>query len=113
LSGKENVRVIPGAAVVLLVTGYPATTNVGVANLFYVIARDAFGNTATGYRGTVSFTSTDTASQLPVKYTFTTADAGIHLFSATFETVGTWSLTATDTRDNDLTGTEDDIQVFS
>jgi hypothetical protein len=113
LNGKQNVRVTPGAAVLLLVTGYPSTTTVGTANLFYVIARDAFGNTATGYRGTVTFTSTGTAAQLPVKYTFTAGDGGIHLFSATFETVGTWSLTATDSRNNSLTGEEDDIQVLS
>ena len=49
-------------------------------------ARDAFGNLATGYTGTVSFASTDAQADLPGSYTFTAADAGTHTFSATLKT---------------------------
>ena len=43
--------------------------------------KDAFGNTATGYTGTVHFTSTDGQAVLPADYTFTAGDAGIHTFT--------------------------------
>ena len=41
-----------------------------------VTAEDALGNVATGYTGTVHFTSTDVQAGLPADYTFTAADAG-------------------------------------
>ena len=59
-------------------------------------ARDPFGNVATGYAGTVHFTSTDATATLPASYTFTTTDKGIHTFSVTFATPGTQSLSVTD-----------------
>ena len=63
---------------------------------FTVAAHDPYGNIATGYLGTVEFTSSDSGAVLPVTYTFTAADQGSHTFSAVFETAGTQSLTATD-----------------
>jgi hypothetical protein len=39
---------------------------------------------ATGYTGTVQFTSTDGAATLPTNYTFTGADAGTHTFTGGF-----------------------------
>ena len=52
---------------------------------------------ATGYTGTVEFTSSDTAATLPGNTPFTTANAGMQTFSVTFGTAGTQSLTVTDT----------------
>ena len=47
-----------------------------------VTARDAFGNTATGYTGTVHFTSTDAPGRsLPANYTFIGGDNGAHTFA--------------------------------
>jgi hypothetical protein len=73
-----------------------------------VTARDRFGNTATGYRGTVHFTSSDTATGvvLPGDYPFTAADAGVHTFSGgvTLVTVGTQTVTATDAANSSITG---------
>ena len=43
----------------LLVADYPGTTTAGTSHIFSVTAKDAFGNTATGYAGTVHFTSSD------------------------------------------------------
>ena len=60
-------------------------------------AKDSSGNTATGYTGTVHFTSSDSQGVLPSDYTFVSADNGVHVFSATLKTVGTQSITATDT----------------
>ncbi len=51
---------------------------------------------ATGYTGTVHFTSTDPQAVLPADYTFTAGDRGTFTFTATLETAGTQSITATD-----------------
>jgi hypothetical protein len=52
---------------------------------------------ATGYSGTVHFTSSDGAANLPANYTFTGADAGTHTFTVTLRTAGGQTVTATDT----------------
>ena len=43
-------------------------------------ARDAYGNTTTGYLGTVQFISGDIQATLPANYTFVAADSGTHTF---------------------------------
>lgn len=64
-----------------------------------VRAEDRYGNPAPRYRGTVRFTSTDTAATLPAEYTFTEADRGVHRFDGiAFATVGDHTLTASDGR---------------
>src|SRR5205085_12653250 len=72
---------------------------------------DAYGNVVTGYRGTVHFTSSDAQAGLPSDDTFTAADKGVHTFSATLKTAGSQSLTATDTANASLSGTEGSIAV--
>ena len=58
-----------------------------------VTAEDNLGETATGYTGTVHFSSTDVQAGLPADYTFTAADAGSHTFTVTLKTAGTvWSI---------------------
>jgi len=57
---------------------------------------DATSNIATGYRGTVHFTSNDAAAMLPADYTFTASDSGVHTFVVTLNTVGFFLVTATD-----------------
>ena len=78
-----------------------------------VTAKDAFGNTATGYLGTVHFTSSDGAAVLPANYTFVAGDNGTHTFSVTLKTVGTQSITATDTVTGTITGTQSGIVVHA
>ncbi|MFO0957417.1 MAG: hypothetical protein U0800_08105 [Isosphaeraceae bacterium] len=68
-------------AALLAVTGYPSTT-AGVANTFTVTVRDTIGQVATGYTGTIYFSSSDVKAGLPASYTFTAADAGVHAFGA-------------------------------
>jgi hypothetical protein len=107
-----RVEVHPGPAVAqLVVSGFPASTTAGIAQPFTVTALDAFGNTATGYTGTVHFTSTDGQAVVPNNYTFVAADNGVHAFSATLETAGTQSITATDTVNGDLTSTTGPVAV--
>jgi hypothetical protein len=74
-------------------------------------AKDSFGNVATGYRGTIHFSSSDSQAILPADYTFTAVDAGLHTFSATLKTAGTQSLTATDTANAALTGAQGSILI--
>src|SRR5262249_5303798 len=101
----------PAAASTLIVSGFPSPTTAGVAQGFTVTARDPFGNTATGYTGTVAFTSSDAQAVKPANYTFDAADAGVHSFSATLKTADSQSLTATDTVAGSITGTQSGIAV--
>jgi hypothetical protein len=108
---QAGIAVSPAAASSFVVSGFPSPTTAGVAQNFTVTAKDAYGNTATGYRGTVHFTSSDTQAALPADYTFATADAGTHAFTATLKIVGTRSLTATDTVTGSITGSQSGITV--
>jgi len=90
----------------------PKTMMAGISYDATVTAKDASGNTAIGYRGTVHFTS-GRAGILPHDYTFTTADRGSHTFHGgfRFEKEGDLSLTATDTAHPSITGTETGIHI--
>ncbi len=116
---QTGIVVTPGAATQLTVTGFPATVTAGVLGSVTVALLDQFGNLATGYTGTVSFTSTDPAvtAAVPAAYTFTAGDGGTHTFTngvrlttatgtATFP--GTHTITATD---GSLTGAQSGIVV--
>jgi subtilisin-like proprotein convertase family protein len=111
ITGSGSVAVSPAAASRLVVSGFPSSATAGTAGSFAVTARDAFGNIATGYAGTVHFRSTDPQATLPANYTFTAADAGRHTFSATLKTAGRQSLAATDTVNSSLSGAEAGITV--
>jgi hypothetical protein len=108
---QTGITVNPAAASSLVVSGFPSPTSPGVSHNFTVTAEDAYGNTATGYRGTVHFTSSDSQAVLPANYSFTSSDAGTHTFSATLNTAGTQSLTATDTTNGTITGSQTGITV--
>jgi predicted outer membrane repeat protein len=96
-----------------VVTGFPSSTTQGVAGSFTVTAVDANGFPVSGYVGTVHFSSTDTNAVLPPDYTFLPGDNGRHTFSATLQTVGTQSVTATDTVNGSITGSETGITVYA
>src|SRR5206468_3200047 len=85
VGSEAGVAITPAAAATIVVSA-PASATAGVAFNATVTARDAFGNIATGYTGTVHFTSTDTQAALPADYTFTAADAGVHTFTVTLKT---------------------------
>jgi hypothetical protein len=71
-----------------------------------VTALDANGNTATGYTGTVTFSSSDGGAALPGDYTFTPADQGVHTFAngVTLVTAGPQTVTASDNQNSLITG---------
>jgi len=111
LNGAATVAVSPAALSTLSVSGFPAFASKGTPGTFTVAAKDAFGNTVPTYTGTVHFTSTDPAAVLPANYMFVAGDMGTHTFSATLNTIGTQSITATDTVNASLTGTQSGINV--
>jgi hypothetical protein len=59
----------------------------------------------------VVVSSTDGQAGLPAAYTFTVGDQGTHKLSATLKTAGTQSLTATDSSNASLAGTQTGILV--
>jgi hypothetical protein len=111
LSGRATIVVKPGPAAQLVVAGFPSPTTAGVLQTFSVTAEDAFNNPTTDYRGTANFTSSDGFALLPGSYTFTAADGGQHTFEGALNTPGTQSLTATDSVNPSITGTEPNITV--
>jgi ELWxxDGT repeat protein len=107
LAGTQTaITVRPAAASTLTVAGFPSPVTAGVAGTVTVTAWDPYGNRATGYAGTVRFTSSDAQAVLPGNYTFTAADAGRHSFSATLKTAGTRSLSAKDAANSAVGGAQ-------
>jgi hypothetical protein len=98
LSGTAVVPVSAAAAAVLSVIA-PGGSTAGAPFTVTVTALDAYGNVATGYGGTIHFSSSDSLAGLPVDYTFTASDAGVHTFAnqITLQTAGSQTVTATDT----------------
>ena len=111
INGTDSAVVHPDSASDLVLDGYPTSTTAGVAHSFSVEAVDPYGNTATGYLGTVTFTSSDSAAVLPDDYTFASGDHGVQSFSATLNTTGTRSITATDTSTSSINASQIGIDV--
>jgi hypothetical protein len=103
--------VLPAAAAKVKVTTYPTATMAGDSHSFVVTLYDAFGNVASGYLGTITFSSDDAQALLPADTTFTASDAGTKTFQATFQTKGKHVLKATDTTNSKITGSEPGILV--
>ncbi|HUR55347.1 MAG TPA: FG-GAP-like repeat-containing protein [Gemmataceae bacterium] len=112
LSGSQGTSVTAAAASALRLADFPPSVSSGEYGSFSVSAVDAYGNAATTYTGTVHFASSDGAAVLPGDYTFTEWDSGTAYFAAGLTTVGTQSLTATDTVAPGLTATQSGIRVL-
>ncbi len=111
-TGTESGIVVQAAAAkTLTIAGLPTSDTAGAVEAFTVTAYDVYGNVATGYVGTVEFTSTDSQAVMPAPYAFTTSDDGKHTFTATLKTSGTQNLNVTDTNTSSLTATESGIVV--
>ncbi len=90
----------PGAAVHFAVSA-PANATGGVAFNVTITAQDSFNNTATGYTGTVHFTSSDGLAVLPGN---STLSSGVGTFSITLKSAGNQTVVATDTANSTITG---------
>jgi hypothetical protein len=87
LTRTRGITVTPAAASQFVIIG-PTVLNAGFGQAFTIRVTDAYGNTVTGYRGTVHFSSSDPLAVLPADYTFTATDAGKHTFRVTLKTPG-------------------------
>jgi hypothetical protein len=109
LTGTSGAIVVKAtAATQFLVAPATFTTTIGAAFNFTVTALDALNNTATGYSGTVHFTSSDAQAALPGDSTLT---QGVGTFSVTLKTSGSQTITATDTVTASLTGNASGIRA--
>jgi hypothetical protein len=93
---SSTITVSPTGASQIIMAGLPASATAGAPLTLTVTLKDPYGNVATGYTGTVHFSSTDAQANLPADTAFTTSDAGHKSFSVTFETPGTQTVTASD-----------------
>ena len=93
---QTGIAVTPAAAASLQLLPSVSTVAAGTPFNFGLRALDSFGNVASGYRGSVRFTSDDALAALPADYAFVPADTGTHTFFATLKTGGIRSLAATD-----------------
>ncbi|PKN00279.1 MAG: hypothetical protein CVU78_01970 [Elusimicrobia bacterium HGW-Elusimicrobia-2] len=91
-SSEVSAVVSAGAQPVLQVSGITSPITAGASSDFTVEAKNALGATDTGYTGTITFESkimdgkeagfpAMPVGTLPVDYSFTSADNGIHVFS--------------------------------
>jgi hypothetical protein len=108
ITGTSNAIAVSAAAATHFSISAPASATAGTALSFTVTALDQFNNVATGYAGTVHFTSTDTQAVLPADSTLTN---GAGTFSATLKTPGNQTLTATDTVNTTIVGTSNAVAV--
>jgi hypothetical protein len=106
LTSTANVLVAPGPASKFIIRNVPPVLTAGVASDITVTALDRDDNTATGYRGTVHFTSSDGAATLPGDYRFQGFDDHGHTWfnGLTLRTAGHQTVTVTDTVDDRITG---------
>jgi regulation of enolase protein 1 (concanavalin A-like superfamily) len=79
----------------------PSTVMAGTPFPITVTVQDAYGNTVTGYTGTVHFTASNGAM---ANYTFTPADLGTHIFTLTLTRAAALTVTGTDTGGTGATG---------
>jgi hypothetical protein len=79
LTGSATITVSPAAADHIVITG-PDSAGAGTPFDLVVTIQDQYGNTVTGYTGTVTFATDDPAGMVPDDYAFTADDAGSHMF---------------------------------
>jgi hypothetical protein len=85
-----------------------SSTIAGAALNITVTALDPFGNTATGYTGTLHFGSSDPDATLPMDALLV---AGVKEFATRLVTAGTQTISASDTSDSSVSGVSADIVV--
>lgn len=101
ITGTLEITVTPPAATYFTVIG-PADTTPGLPFNIAIKAYGSNGVYASGYGGTVQFSSSDPASQLPSALTLTN---GIGTAIGALNTSGDQTFTATDTVNSSITGT--------
>jgi hypothetical protein len=102
---SDPIKVNPAPAIQFSISA-PATVSPKESFTITVTAYDPYGNVATGYRGTVRFSSSDKLATLPGNYTFTSADGGVHKFgnAVKLKTSGMQTITAGNMTNPSMTG---------
>jgi hypothetical protein len=98
--GTTLVTVASAPATSCAVTGLPTTTPAGGVLGARVTVSDANNNVATGYTGTITVTSSDTAAVLPSPTAFGAADFGTRVLPVTLKTAGSQTVTFADATNN-------------
>ena len=98
---------------ILLVTGVSDPINAGVPSSITVQAIDWQGIAVNDYTGTVHFTSDDAFASIPDDFTITSDMRGHHTFvnGVTMVTTGEHCVSATDTDDSNIAGSQCNITV--
>ena len=90
----------------------PITVTAGASQSFTVTASNIIlGTPWAGYAQSVSFSSSDPQAVLPASYTFTAADAGVHVFAVTLKTTGQQTVTVFQTSLTAMKGTSDPVTI--
>ena len=94
---KQPVVVVNGGPVDHLALNAPTIATAGTPFGITVRAEDVYGNTASGYTGTVGFSSSDPDAFLPTPYQFTANDFGAKtLGNLILRAAGTQTITVSD-----------------
>ena len=114
IAGSVSVQVRPAIAATLSLS-VPTGVKTNTAFNVTVTLTDRFGNVATGYTGTVHFTTSDLVAQslgkMPADYTFTAGNAGTGSFSVTLVTPPSQTITVADVANPGLSATSPPIAV--
>jgi hypothetical protein len=108
INGVSNPIVVSAGVATHFIVAAPGTLTAGIGGSFTVTAEDQFNNTATGYGGTVLFSTSD--PQVPTLPSNKLIN-GVGTFSVTLKTAGTQTLTATDSANHNITGVSNPITV--
>ena len=102
LAGKQQSVLVTtlGSAVGSLALIGPTTVAAGVAHSYTVKAFDNASNVVTGYRGTITTTSSDPNAGLPSVYTFVSGDNGVKTISVTLNSSGNRFVNVSDMASN-------------
>ncbi|HYY72836.1 MAG TPA: kelch repeat-containing protein [Candidatus Bathyarchaeia archaeon] len=109
-SGTLNSISVNSAAATHFSISGPSAATVSLPITANVTALDDFANVASSYAGTVRLTSSDAQAVLPANSVLASGTGG---FSVTLKTVGSQTITATDTVTASITGVTSGINVVT
>jgi hypothetical protein len=105
---QVGVLLTPAPSPSITVTSAPTLATAGVPFNVTVTVLNPNGTVDTGFTDTVQLVGNASG---PISYTFTTADKGVHTFTATLDAAGTDTLDFTDTTNPGVTGVQQNIPV--
>lgn len=122
IAGSADTTVNPAPTLTSLVVLTPEQAVVGVGTRVTVEALDASGHLLRNFKGTVTITASEAATgasdrhttqaTLPITYTFTAADHGVHTFPMTFQTGVAGGTSTTVTAATDKISGQGKLTVF-